>query len=262
MDDLEHIRELLTRKSRRLQKLQQQQATYGIDTPAQILIEIEDLEGEIESLQITTEAASLEKSPHFIALEPRVFAVPTKTWVTQEITLTNFLAKVYSHVELSLQAAWPVNLKQKKLAVDNLVLGVGQTVQFDFRVDAETDQVAYPVQARLRVDKRPPQTITLQIVTTKEVEPPLPPPPPNLPSIKDFRKELRKLTDEQFIELGDEEAFMDLADMLGDPLLISARKTDKIINFCKHRRKFPELHQALQEILGPAYRFYHDKSAE
>lgn len=51
MDRKADLQALIVNKSRRWQKLKEQQALKGIDTPAHVLIELEDLEIEIERLQ-------------------------------------------------------------------------------------------------------------------------------------------------------------------------------------------------------------------
>lgn len=54
------LERLIAKKERRLQLLKERQALAGIDTPAHILAEIEDIEAEIERLQV--KPAELEKS--------------------------------------------------------------------------------------------------------------------------------------------------------------------------------------------------------
>jgi translation elongation factor EF-1beta len=51
MSRKDDIKKLLSNKVRRLQKLKEQQSVFGISTNPEILIEIEDLEGEIEELE-------------------------------------------------------------------------------------------------------------------------------------------------------------------------------------------------------------------
>lgn len=53
------IEALIARNQRRLQKLKEKQASYGLDTPVHILTEIEDIEAELERLQL--ELTQLEK---------------------------------------------------------------------------------------------------------------------------------------------------------------------------------------------------------
>jgi len=54
------IKKLIANYKRRLQKLKEQQAFFGLDTSPHILTEIEDIEVEIEKLQ--TELEALEDS--------------------------------------------------------------------------------------------------------------------------------------------------------------------------------------------------------
>ena len=51
MANKDDLRKLIIEHQRRLQKLREQKARRGIDTPAEILIEIEDIEAKIEQLQ-------------------------------------------------------------------------------------------------------------------------------------------------------------------------------------------------------------------
>lgn len=62
---------VLQLKKRRLQKLKEQQAVFGIETPPQISIEIENLEIEIEKLQTETS--------NFREPTPSIFVRPTKS---------------------------------------------------------------------------------------------------------------------------------------------------------------------------------------
>jgi sRNA-binding carbon storage regulator CsrA len=54
------IRNLVTHDSRRLQKLKEKQAKFGINTPPEILIEIEDIEAKISEAE--ADLKSLEVS--------------------------------------------------------------------------------------------------------------------------------------------------------------------------------------------------------
>lgn len=47
----QHIKTMITNKTRRLLALQERQAMLGISTPPELLLEIEDLNGEIEELK-------------------------------------------------------------------------------------------------------------------------------------------------------------------------------------------------------------------
>ncbi|MFX0204175.1 MAG: hypothetical protein ACFFCW_49385 [Candidatus Hodarchaeota archaeon] len=63
MSRRDEIEKLITELNRRLQKLKQQQARKGIDTPPQVEIEIEDLEKELEQLQMELEAVPETTQP-------------------------------------------------------------------------------------------------------------------------------------------------------------------------------------------------------
>ncbi len=58
MSRADNLKKLITSKNRRLQKLKEQEAVYGISSDPHILIEIEDIETELEKLQ--TELTMLE----------------------------------------------------------------------------------------------------------------------------------------------------------------------------------------------------------
>ncbi|MBE7553984.1 MAG: hypothetical protein HS126_23200 [Anaerolineales bacterium] len=60
MSSKDDIKRLVEQHNRRLQKLREQQASFGLHTPVHILTEIEDAKAEIESLW--TELASLENT--------------------------------------------------------------------------------------------------------------------------------------------------------------------------------------------------------
>ena len=46
------LKELIVRNQRRLQKLKEKEAAYGLETPVHILTEIEDIEAELEQLRV------------------------------------------------------------------------------------------------------------------------------------------------------------------------------------------------------------------
>jgi len=60
----DQIKKLITQKKRRLQKLKEKEASFGLDTDPHILTEIEDLEVEIEKLQAESEGSgSIQSRP-------------------------------------------------------------------------------------------------------------------------------------------------------------------------------------------------------
>lgn len=65
MTQLDDLKNLLRRHHRRLQVLKEQQAKFGLHTPAHIIVEIEDTEAEIEALQ--TEWKAIQDDPHTLA---------------------------------------------------------------------------------------------------------------------------------------------------------------------------------------------------
>ena len=58
MADQKHTRNLINNYNRRLQKLEEQSALYGLDTSPQILIEIEEIQKKITQLQRNLESSS------------------------------------------------------------------------------------------------------------------------------------------------------------------------------------------------------------
>ena len=77
-----------------------------------------------------------------------------------------------------------------------------------------------------------------------------------LPTAKEFRKELRKLTDDQLAELcQDYETFEDLYEDLVESMITNSARIRKVLDFCKRRDKYLELHNALKDILESEYTF-------
>jgi uncharacterized caspase-like protein len=62
MSRQDDIKTLISKHQRRLQKLLEQKAEFGLNTPAEILIEIEDIQAEIEQLESQLQAAELEEA--------------------------------------------------------------------------------------------------------------------------------------------------------------------------------------------------------
>ena len=60
MSSQDDIKKLISKHRRRLQKLLEQKAEFGLNTPAEISIEIEDIQAEVEQLQSQLEAATGE----------------------------------------------------------------------------------------------------------------------------------------------------------------------------------------------------------
>ncbi|MCB0213395.1 MAG: serine/threonine protein kinase [Anaerolineae bacterium] len=90
MNSKTDLQALIINKSRRLQKLKEQQAFKGIDTPAHVLIEIEDMEIAIEQLQaemMTLPAASEAELTR--ENSPSVEAAPSEEAVNRLPVLPN-----------------------------------------------------------------------------------------------------------------------------------------------------------------------------
>lgn len=76
MSRQDDIKKLIVEHNRRLQKRQEQQARLGVNTPPEILIEIEDIEAEIEKLQ--TELTEIESRVAASPLNTRNWSQTTK----------------------------------------------------------------------------------------------------------------------------------------------------------------------------------------
>ncbi|MCB0166776.1 MAG: serine/threonine-protein phosphatase [Anaerolineae bacterium] len=59
MSRKDDIKRLITKYNRRLQKLKEKEASFGLDTPVHILIEIEDIEEKLEKLQTDLEVLDI-----------------------------------------------------------------------------------------------------------------------------------------------------------------------------------------------------------
>jgi len=69
---VDHLQNLIAEKTRRLQKLQNQKAQYGVDVRPHILTEIEDIEATIEQLQIELANAATATREKAVESEPGV----------------------------------------------------------------------------------------------------------------------------------------------------------------------------------------------
>lgn len=85
MSNLNNLKTLITAKQRRLQKLKEKEATQGLNTPPEVLTEIEDLQAEIKKLQ--TEKANL--NPAQAEQTPLPTSPSSPTTITQTITGNN-----------------------------------------------------------------------------------------------------------------------------------------------------------------------------
>ena len=77
MSRQDDIKKLITTYNRRLQKLKEQQAMHGLDTPPATLLEIEDIEEKLTELE--SHLSALERSP-----EPDV-ALPSSVDIEREL---------------------------------------------------------------------------------------------------------------------------------------------------------------------------------
>lgn len=136
MLDKNDIKNLIVTHSRRLQKLKQQQASFGLDTPPHILIEIEDLERKIDELQIELKQLENVGEPHLqtdTTLSTRGL-LPSKetpvinfeSLVRDQVlgisgyTILQILAKSSSIVFLAHDERWNRRVAIKVVNLDNL----------------------------------------------------------------------------------------------------------------------------------------------
>jgi hypothetical protein len=103
------ITQLIVTLSRRLQKLKEQKATYGTETPPHILLEIEDVEAEIEQLQLKLEenddvagiisqvnSNDTNMNPQKTALGQGIIWLPRVWWVPIIVALIGLGAVIMS----------------------------------------------------------------------------------------------------------------------------------------------------------------------
>lgn len=194
----------------------------------------------------------------YLEVEPKGFSLPIGKWVNQEILFTNIISETYHNLVISLRPPWQVNLKQKRYILNNLDPGVSKSIGIEARVQAQPGE-SFPLQLTIHIDEKPPQRLSLSVFAEKVdelAEKDALPEPEVMPTIKEFRDELRKLTDDQLADLCQEEAFSDLYDSLFTAPMAKPERIRRIVDYCRGRRKFPELHEALKEILQQDYAFF------
>lgn len=257
----QHLQQLITKKTRRLQKLREQEAQRGYDTPPHILLEIEDLSDELQRLKTQLEQLQSgtlsENLALLLKIDPRILQVlPDST--SQQLTFTNLSGHAYRDVQIRLQSTWPVTLGKKKFALNDLLPDKPQTIEFPLKVTADPGQ-HFPLTVKIRVDDFRPYEFILRVLV-KEPEKPKPLEPDPNPSLKIpprsvLRRELRKLVvvEAQLLAFCDLPEFEALRDDIKDPLLSELKKVEKIMSFCITRNKEVELHQALKQILKSDY---------
>lgn len=85
--------------TRRLQKLKEQQALRGLNTPPEILIEIEDIEGKIQGLQKETPRFSLEHlGPRLEPIQQAIIQILRSTQPAQEQPYFHHVVQVISYL--------------------------------------------------------------------------------------------------------------------------------------------------------------------
>lgn len=94
------LKQLIIRNERRLQKLKEQQASFGLHTPPHILIEIEDAEAELEKLQAELEALQQPHTP--LTLYYKYQDQPEKTYrATEDEVIIGRPKNIPIHLDLS-----------------------------------------------------------------------------------------------------------------------------------------------------------------
>ncbi len=97
MSRADDLKKLITSKNRRLQKLKEQEAVYGISSDPHITIEIENIEAELEELQTeltTLEAGATHRPPPDVASSSRSTAGPTSSF--RQVKIKNLKKRVVS----------------------------------------------------------------------------------------------------------------------------------------------------------------------
>ncbi len=95
MSRADDLKKLITSKNRRLQKLKEQEAVYGISSDPHITIEIENIEAELEELQTeltTLEAGATHRPPPDVASSSRPTAGPTASF--RQVKIKNLKKRV------------------------------------------------------------------------------------------------------------------------------------------------------------------------
>jgi len=110
MSRKEDIEKLIAQHQRRLQKLKEKQASYGIDTPVYILTEIEDTEAKI--IQFQEDLKEVDRQTDNVKSEIQR-SLPTKTRSGQDKTiLVILLAIPFSFVYLALISSFADSTNQ------------------------------------------------------------------------------------------------------------------------------------------------------
>ena len=103
MSGADDLKKLISLKYRRLQKLKEKEALYGLSADPQILLQIEDIEAELEKLQTeltTLEAGATHRPPPGAASSSRSTAGPTSSFRQVKIkNLKKRLAKLMADYE-------------------------------------------------------------------------------------------------------------------------------------------------------------------
>ncbi|MCP4406342.1 MAG: protein kinase, partial [Gammaproteobacteria bacterium] len=121
MSPKEEIQKLIAIKQRRLQKLREKEALRGMDTPPDVLIEIEDLEAEIEHLEeeLATEPVNQEMGPYRLATRMGLGGM-AQVYRAYDSKLARFVAIKVLHHHLSQNEAFVDRFYNEAITVAKL----------------------------------------------------------------------------------------------------------------------------------------------
>ncbi|MCB0209259.1 MAG: hypothetical protein KDJ52_08010 [Anaerolineae bacterium] len=202
-------------------------------------------------------------SAFYLGVEPNNIEVSGKDWVQEEFIFTNRHPETYQNVVITMRPAWPINLKQTKHLLGHLDPGVSKAIKVEVMADSTPGGETYNLPLTISVDGKPPQKFSLTVSTVEsrpsleENEMVFPPVSPGekkqpLPDIKEFRRELNKLATDHLEQLCDNNNPVLFDDIFFNNFLgaqmSNAKRVTKIIDYCKRRKKFPELYQAMKDM--------------
>ncbi len=145
MPDLSHLQQLILNLTRRLHLLEERQALYGLETPAHILIEIEDTRAEIAAHQAHLTQAE-PAPPAAVApasSSPRLFICYKRTPTDSQ--LAAFLERFFrqrgydTFFDLNLQPgqSWPEEIDRRIQASDCFIILLSEESVTSEMVQAE-----------------------------------------------------------------------------------------------------------------------------
>ena len=208
---------------------------------------------------------------NYISITPNYICVPVGTWMDKEITFTNITNVPYDNIIIALKSSVGVDFKEKRLLIKTLKAGEIKSIILPVKIIANPEQkLMLELSVYVDVGKRP-QKLNLPVLVeekpiqlkeaksmtellpeVKDINEEKPIQPKHI-SVREFKKELRKLTNNQLADLcQDYEEFKDLEGLF-EVQKTNADRIREIIKLCDRREKFHVLHIALEEALGDEY---------